>query len=70
MPLSGDDPPVWVDLGAVFTTAYDRGGFARRAYRRPPTPPLSLADAQWAAGLLTAAGVPLPLGFPAARCRF
>ena len=64
VPLSWDDPPVWLDLGTVFTTAYDRGGFARRAYRRPPVPPLSLADAQWAAGLLTAAGLPLPPGFP------
>ena len=64
VPLSGDDPPVWVDLGAVFTTAYDRGGFARRAYRRPPDPPLSPADAAWAAGLLTAADIPLPAGFP------
>ena len=64
VPLSGDDPPVWVDLGAVFANAYDRGGFARRSYRRPPEPPLDPADAEWAAGLLTAADIPLPAGFP------
>ena len=64
VPLSGDDPPVWVDLGAVFADAYDRGGFARRAYRRAPDPPLDPADAAWAARLLTAADIPLPAGFP------
>ena len=66
IPLSGGDPPVPLDLAVTFTRTFDRGAYARRAYRRPPEPPLDGADAAWAADLLTAAAIPLPPNFPPA----
>jgi hypothetical protein len=48
VPLLGDDPPVWVDLAAVFTTTFDRGRYARSIdYTIPPTA-VAEADRDWA----------------------
>ena len=65
IPLLGDDPPVMLDLGEVYRTTFSEGQYHRRVYGAPPSPPLDPPDAAWAAELLTAAGVPLPPGFPA-----
>ena len=64
IPLLGDDPPVMLDLQEAFRRTFAEGQYHRRVYDAPPDPPLSAADAAWAADLLTAAGVPLPAGFP------
>ena len=64
VPLGEDDPPLKLDLAAAVARAFAENGFFLRAYRRPPDPPLAPADAAWAADLLTAAGIPLPPGFP------
>ncbi len=63
VPLGKEHAALRLDLAAALAKAYDDNGFALRAYRRPPVPPPP--DAAWAAGLLTAAGIPLPAGFPA-----
>ena len=52
------------DLRAVQDRIYADSVYERSLYRRPPAPPLSPADAAWAAGVLVEAGVPLPPGFP------
>ena len=56
----------WVplDVRAALNSVYDQSRYARTIYRTPPDPPLPPADAAWAAGVLTDAGVPLPPGFP------
>lgn len=49
IPLQSPDGPVYCDFGAVFTTAYDRGRYARAlAYEQPPLAALSEADRRWA----------------------
>ena len=63
IPLLGDDPPVMLDLQEAFRRTFAEGQYHRRVYGAPPDPPLDPADAAWAAGLLTAAGVPLPPDF-------
>jgi hypothetical protein len=46
------DPPVPLDLGQAIGTAYERARYDLRVdYRTPPVPPLSPADAAWAAAL-------------------
>ena len=53
IPLRSPDPAVLIDLGAVFTTAYDRGRYARSlAYAGPPPADLREVDQEWAAGLV------------------
>jgi Protein of unknown function (DUF4058) len=50
IPLLPLDPPVPLDLGQALRTAYERARYDLRVdYRRPPVPPLSPADAAWAA---------------------
>jgi hypothetical protein len=52
IPLLAPDPPVPLDLGQALRTAYERARYDLRVdYRIPPTPPLSPADASWAAAL-------------------
>jgi hypothetical protein len=53
IPLLSPDPPVPLGLGQALRTAYERARYDLRVdYRRPPVPPLSPADAAWAAALL------------------
>jgi hypothetical protein len=50
IPLLPPDPSVPLDLGHALRTAYERARYDLRVdYRRPPVPPLSPADAAWAA---------------------
>lgn len=50
VPLRAPDPDVFVDLAAVFATAYDRGRYARSLpYGAPPAAPLAPVDVSWAA---------------------
>lgn len=55
VPLRAPDPDIRIDLGAVFTTAYDRGRFARRlGYAGPVPPHLSAAERVWAGSVVRA----------------
>lgn len=51
IPLRAGDGDVRVDLQELINRVYDAGGFARYIYENEPEPPLSPADAQWAAQL-------------------
>jgi len=52
VPLLAPDPPVPLDIGQALRTAYARARYDLRVdYRQPPVPPLSPADAAWAAAL-------------------
>lgn len=58
IPLRGKDGEVALDLGAILNTAYDNGAYDLSLdYRREPIPPLSKADAVWAAKLLREKGL-------------
>ncbi|MHB1423965.1 MAG: DUF4058 family protein [Gemmataceae bacterium] len=58
VPLRGKDADVPLDLGAVFRTSYDNAAYdVSIDYRRDPLPPLSRADAAWAAKLLREKGL-------------
>jgi hypothetical protein len=58
VPLAEDDPDVVLDLPAIFDRVYDAGKFDREVdYRRPPTVPLSRADAKWAGAVLREKGL-------------
>ncbi len=52
VPLRPGEADVSLDLQAVIHRVYDEGPFDDLDYARPADPPLSDADAQWAAGLL------------------
>lgn len=53
IPLRSPDPDVLVDMRAVFTTAYERGRFAREIdYGQPPPVPVSDERQQWIAACL------------------
>jgi hypothetical protein len=47
IPLLAPDPDMWFDLGAVFTTTYERGRYARSLNYAAP-PPVALDDARLA----------------------
>jgi hypothetical protein len=52
IPLLDTDPDVPLDLATAFTTAYDRGRYARVVkYAAPPVAPLAATDREWAAGI-------------------
>ena len=52
IPLLAPDPPVPLDIGQALRTAYERARYDLRVdYRKRPVPPLSSADATWAAAL-------------------
>ena len=54
IPLLDPDPKVEIDLLRVFTSAYDRAGYAYSLrYDLEVAPPLDAADAQWARELPT-----------------
>ena len=49
IPLLSPDPDVWIDLGAVFRTTYERGRYGRSLdYTEPP--PISLDAARRGSG--------------------
>jgi hypothetical protein len=54
VPLRQGEPEVPLDLQYVFQRVYDSGPYRRGAvdYERPPDPPLSGPDAEWAEALL------------------
>lgn len=53
VPLRVPDADILIDLGAVFTTAYDRGRFARRLqYAKACPAPLTADDRAWAKSVL------------------
>jgi hypothetical protein len=57
IPLLAPDPPVPLDLGPALRTAYERARYDLRVdYRKPSAPPLSPADAAWAAALIGTPG--------------
>jgi Protein of unknown function (DUF4058) len=63
IPLLHPDPPVPLDLGQALRTAYERARYDLRVdYRKPPVPPLSPADATWAAALIGPPGGRPPEG--------
>jgi hypothetical protein len=48
IPLLAPDPDVWIDLGAVFRTTYERGRYARSIdYAGPPPVALDAARLAW-----------------------
>jgi len=48
IPLLASDPDVWFDLGAVFTTTYERGRYARSVdYSNPPPITLDTGRLAW-----------------------
>ena len=49
IPLLSGDEDVPLDLKAALDRTYDDAGYARYVYDSPPDPPLSIADAAWAA---------------------
>jgi hypothetical protein len=49
IPLKPTDPDGQVDLQEVLHQAYDGGGYRKYIYDEPPEPPLTGADAEWAA---------------------
>jgi hypothetical protein len=52
IPLLPPDSPVPLDIGQALRTAYERARYDLRVdYHKPPVPPLSAADATWAAAL-------------------
>ena len=51
VPLREGEADVPLDVQAAFDRAYAEGPFGSLDYGRPATPPLSAADAAWAAGL-------------------
>jgi hypothetical protein len=60
IPLLPPDPPIHVDLGAVFSVTYDRGRYLRSLdYTAAPHPALSEEDRVWAAERARAASTPL-----------
>jgi hypothetical protein len=49
IPLRAPDPPVWIDLGAVYGLTYERGGSGKSVdYSTPLDLPLSPDDREWA----------------------
>jgi hypothetical protein len=63
IPLLPPDPSVPLDLGNALRTAYERARYDLRVdYRKPPVPPLSPADATWAAALIGSSGGMPPAG--------
>jgi Protein of unknown function (DUF4058) len=57
IPLLSPDPPAPLDMGQALRTVYERARYDLRVdYRKPPVPPLSPADAAWAAARLGSHG--------------
>jgi len=61
VPLREPDPDVTLDLQAVFTLGYDKGGYADFLnYRQQPPVALSPEEAAWVDGLLKGKGLRTP----------
>jgi hypothetical protein len=61
IPLLPPDPPIRIDLGAVFSITYDRGRYVRSIdYTAAPHPALAEEDRTWAAETARAAVTPPP----------
>jgi hypothetical protein len=59
VPLAAGSEDAKVDLQAVLTAVYDRGGYASVIdYARPPVPALEGARVEWARQVLSATGAP------------
>ena len=57
VPLAGSDPEVLLDLQAVFTSVYERSGYAYALdYQREVTPPLKADASAWVASMLRLRG--------------
>jgi hypothetical protein len=57
IPLLPGDPGIKVDLQLLFDRCYDSGPYRRtNPYRRPPEPPLTPEQAEWAIRLLREKG--------------
>ncbi len=52
IPLTTEDGSAGVDLQAIFTKAFDEGGYAPAIHQGEPETPLKSKDAAWAEGLL------------------
>ena len=59
-----DGNAVALDLRALLDAVWQVSAYDDLIYEAAPAPPLSPADAEWAAGVLNTAGVPLPPDFP------
>ena len=58
IPLGPGEPPVPLDLQAVFDEVYEKAAFAKRIdYQVPPAVPLTRADADWIEDVLLAKGL-------------
>ena len=58
IPLGPGEPPVPLDLQAVFEEVYEKAAFAKRIdYRVPPAVPPTRADADWIEVVLLAKGL-------------
>lgn len=63
VPLRDPDPDLLIDLGAVFTTAYERGRFQRRLNYQGPLPAqIRPADKDWVETVLGRKEPPKPKG--------
>jgi len=60
IPLTPADRAVKMDLQPVFHRIYEGAGYANHIYRHRIVPPLTPADAAWAAEILTSAGITAP----------
>ncbi|MDB5387932.1 MAG: hypothetical protein JWM11_3578 [Planctomycetaceae bacterium] len=58
IPLGPQEPPVTLDLQAVFNQVYDKAAFGKRIdYRQPPAISYSQADTEWIDGILKSKGI-------------
>jgi hypothetical protein len=65
LPLAADDRDTVLNLHAVFTRAFDQGGFGGQIdYRREPPGPLSEKNRPWMEALLRELRERQPAGFP------
>jgi len=59
IPLRLPDPDVWLDLAAVFTLVYEKGGYRREIdYALPPPVPMSEDTQRWIAACIETAQAP------------
>ena len=58
VPLRPGEPEPTLDLQAIVHRIYDAAGYQMFLYQSDPEPPLSVADAAWAAQILQAPATP------------
>ena len=64
VPLRPPHPEAVLDLRAALDRTYDECGLEDYLHLTPPDPPLNPADAAWAAGVFSSAGLPAPPTLP------